>query len=80
VFEIRCSYLPQACIQTSLINSHTVTYIPIGPADNPAQLEFMCFGHSDYYIYLNSVRLLLRIKLVKTDVSDVENTAPNTVG
>jgi len=26
------------------------------------------------------VRLLLRIKLVKTEGSDIENTAPNTVG
>jgi len=67
-------------IQTSVVHSHTVTYKPIAPADNPAQLEFNCSGHSDYYIDLNSVRLLLRIKLVKTDGSDIENTAPNTVG
>jgi len=54
-------------IQTSIVNSHTVTYKPIAPADNPAQLEFNCSGHSDFYIDLNSVRLLLRIKLVKSD-------------
>jgi len=67
-------------IQTSVVNSHTVTYKPIAPAYNPAQLEFNCSGHSDNYIDLNSVRLLLRIKLVKTDGSDIENRAPNTVG
>jgi hypothetical protein len=37
-------------IQTSVVNSHTVTYKVIAPADNPAQLEFNCSGHSDYYI------------------------------
>ena len=52
-------------IQTSVVNSHTVTYKPIAPADNHVQLEFNFSGHSDYYIDLNSVRLLLRIKLVK---------------
>jgi len=67
-------------IQTSVVNRHTVTYKPIAPSDNTAQLEFNCSGHSDYYIDLNSVRVLLRIKLVKTDGSDIENTAPNTVG
>ena len=67
-------------IQTSVVNSHTVTYKPIALADNPAQLEFNCSGHSVYYIDLNSVRLLLHIKLVKTDGSDIENTTPNTVG
>jgi len=67
-------------IQTSVVNSHTVTYKPIAPADNPAQLEFNCSGHSDYYIDLNSVRLLLRVKLVKTDGSDIESAVPNTVG
>jgi len=67
-------------IQTSVVNSHTVTYKPIAPADKSAQLEFNCSGHSDYYKDLNSVRILKRIKLVKPDVSDIENTAPNTVG
>jgi len=67
-------------IQTSVVNSHTVTYKPIAPADNPAQLEFNCSGHSDYYIDLNSVRLLLRIKLVKTDGSDLPSGEPNKVG
>src|SRR5215470_3057189 len=67
-------------IQTSVVNSHTVTYKPIAPADNPAQLEFNCSGHSDFYIDLNSVRLLLRIKLVKTDGSDVTSAEANTVG
>ena len=57
-------------IQTSVANSHTVTYKPIAPADNSAQLEFNCCGHSDVYIDLNSVSLLLRIKLVKTNGSD----------
>ena len=67
-------------IQTSVVNSHTVTYKPIAPSDNTAQLEFNCSGHSDYYIDLNPVRLILRIKLVKTYGSDIENTTPNTVG
>ena len=35
-------------IQTSVVNSHTVTYKPIAQADNPAQLEFNSSGHSDY--------------------------------
>ena len=66
-------------IQTSVVNSHTVTYKPIAPADNPAQLEFHCSGHSDYYIDLNSVCLLLRIKLVKPDGPDIENTTPQHI-
>ena len=43
-------------IQTSVVNSHNVTYKPIAPADENAQLEFNCSGHSYYYIDLNSVR------------------------
>ena len=66
-------------IKTSVVNSHTVTYKPIAPADYPAQLEFNCSGHSDYFIDLNSVRLFLRIKLVKTDGSDIESAKPNTL-
>ena len=66
-------------IQTSVVNSRTITYKPIAPADNPAQLEFNCSGHSDYYIDLNSVRLLLRDKLVKTVGSDMESAEPNRV-
>ena len=50
------------------------------PADNPSQLEFNCSGHSDYYIDLNFVRLLLRIKLVKTDGSDISSAESNTGG
>ena len=67
-------------IQTSVVNTHTIIYTPIAQADYPSQLEFNCSCHSDYYIDLNSVRLLLRIKLVKTDESDIQNAAPNTVG
>jgi len=63
-----------------VVNSHTVTYKPIASADNPAQLEFNCSGHSYYYIDLNSVPLLLRIKLVKTDGSDLVSGESNTVG
>ena len=40
-------------------------------------MEFNCSGHSDYYIDLNSVRLLLRIKLVKTDGSDLSSAESN---
>jgi hypothetical protein len=61
------------------IRTCVVTYKPIAPADNPAQLEFNCLGHSDFYTDLNSVRLLLHIKLVKTDGSDVTSAEPNTV-
>jgi hypothetical protein len=43
-------------------------------------LEFNFSGHSDYYIDLNSVRLLLRIKLVKTDGSDISSAESNTAG
>ena len=53
--------------QTSIVSSHTVTNKRIAPADNLAQLEFNCSVHSAYYIDLNSVRLLLRLKLVKPD-------------
>ena len=67
-------------IETSVVNSHTVAYKPIAPADNPAQLEFNCSGYSDFYIDLNAVRSLLRIKLVKTDGSDLKSGEPNTVG
>jgi len=31
-------------IQTSVVNSYTVIYKPIAPAENPAQLEFNCSG------------------------------------
>jgi hypothetical protein len=67
-------------IQTSIVYTHTVRYKTLAPADNPAQLEFSCSGHSDHYIDLDSIRLLLRIKLVKTDVSDLASTDQNTVG
>ena len=68
-------------IQTSIVKSHTVTYKPIAPADNPAQFEFNCSGRSDYYIDLNYVRLLLRLLVVKTDGSDLSSAEPkNTVG
>jgi hypothetical protein len=66
-------------IQTSNVNSHTVIYKPIAPA-NPAQLEFNCTGHSEYYIDLNCVRLLLCFKLVKTDGSDIPSDEANTAG
>jgi hypothetical protein len=33
----------------------------------------------DFYIGLNSVRLLLRIELVRTDGSDLTSGEPNTV-
>ena len=67
-------------IQTSVRNIHTVAHKPIAPADNPVQLQFNCSGHSDYYIDLNSVRLLLRIKLVKNDGSDIDSAKTNTAG
>jgi len=66
-------------IQTSLVNSRTFTYKHIAPADNPARLEFNFSGHRDYYIGLNSVRLLLRFKRVKTNGSDLASVEANTV-
>jgi hypothetical protein len=54
-------------IQTSIVSSHTVTDKPIAPVDNPAHWSLIVRGHSDYFIDLNSVRLLLLLKLVKTD-------------
>jgi hypothetical protein len=57
-------------IQTSIVNSHTVTYKPIA----------YCSGHDDYYIDLNSARLLLRFKLVTTDGSNIPSDEANTVG
>ena len=62
--------------QTFIVNSHTVTYKPIAPVGNPAHLEFNCSGHRYYYIDLNSVRLLLRLELVKTDGSDLSSAEP----
>jgi hypothetical protein len=67
-------------IQTSVVNSNTVIYKPIAPADNPAKLEFHCSSLSDFYIDLNSVRLPLRIKLVKTDGTDLTGAEPNILG
>jgi hypothetical protein len=67
-------------IQISIVHSHTVTHKPLAPADNPTQLEFKFSGHIDYYINLNSIRLLLRVRLVKTDGSDLSSTEKNTVG
>ena len=66
--------------QTFAVKGHTVIYKRIASADNPAKLEFNCSDHSHYYIDLNSVRLFLRVKLVKTDGSDIESAEPNTVG
>jgi len=66
-------------IQTSVVTNHTVTYKPIASAEN-AQLEFNCSGHSGYYIDLNSVRLHLRIKRVKTNGSGIGSADQNTVG
>jgi len=34
-------------IRTSVLNIHTVTYISIAPADNPAQLEINGSGPGD---------------------------------
>ena len=67
-------------IQTSVANSHAATCKPIAPADNPGQLEFKCPGHNDFYIDLNSRRLLLRLKLVKTDEADLPRDGSNIVG
>jgi hypothetical protein len=64
-------------IQTFIVNSHTVTYKSLAPAENPTQLEFNCSRHSVYYIDLNSVRLLSRIKLVKIDGSDISSAQSN---
>jgi len=67
-------------IQITVVNSHTVTYKPIAPADNTEQLDWNCSGHSDYYRNLNNLRFLVRIKRVKTGGSDIKNAESNTVG
>jgi hypothetical protein len=77
--KIRSRYLSQTQY-TNIYRSHTVKYKPIDPADRPPQLEFNCSGHSDYYIDLNSVRLLLRFKIVKTDGSDIPSDEANIIG
>jgi len=67
-------------IQTSFVSGDTATYKSVAPADNPARLEFNCSPHSVFYIDLNSVRVLLQIKLVKTDGSDIKSAEGNTAG
>ena len=42
--------------QTSIVNSHAVTYKPIAPAEIPAQLEFNFSGHADLF---NSDKMLM---------------------
>jgi hypothetical protein len=69
VFKIGPRYLPL----TSVVNSHTETYKRLAPADKHEQLQFICSGHNDYYIDLNSLYLILLIKQVKTDGSDLES-------
>jgi len=61
--------LHKLSIQTSVVNIHAVNYTSIASADNTVQLQFACCGHSDNYIDLNSVRLLFRIKIPKTDAN-----------
>jgi hypothetical protein len=73
VFKPGLDIFLKRSIQTSIVNSHTVTYKSLAPADIPTHLKFNCSGHSDYYIDLKSVHLLLRIKLVKTDGSDISS-------
>jgi len=67
-------------MQTSIVNSHTVKYKSLASADNHTQLELNCSGHSDYYTDLNSVHLLLRIKIVKTDGSHLSSAESNLLG
>jgi len=50
-------------IPASDVNSHTVMCQPIAAADKHAQLDLNCSGRSDFCIDLNSVRLLLRVKV-----------------
>ena len=65
-------------IQATIGNSHTVTNKPTSPAEISVQLEFNCSGHNEYHTDLNSVLLLLRLKLVKADGSDPNNAESNT--
>jgi hypothetical protein len=66
--------------QTSILNTNTVPCNPLTTADNPAQLEFHYSGHSDRYAILNSVKLVLHTKLVKTDGSNITASDKNEVG
>ena len=43
-------------------------------------MEFNCSGHSEYYFVLNSVPLVLHIKIVEPGGSDLESAEPNKVG
>jgi len=76
VLKVRPGIFRKLSIQTSVVNSHTTTHKPTATPDNPAQPEFNCSGHSNFYTDFNSVRLLLRIKVVNTDATNVRS---NTV-
>jgi len=78
VFKIGSGHLPQAQHTNICRKSHTITYKPIAPVENPAELEFNFLGHRDNYIELNFV-LLLRLKLIKTNGSDLTSAEANTV-
>ena len=79
MIKVRLGIFRKRSIQTSAVNSHTTTHKPTATPDIPAQLEFNCSGYSDFYTDLNSVRLLLRIKVVSTDAGDVTNAESSTV-
>ena len=66
-------------IQTSVVVTQLHSSL-LHQQTNQLSSEFNCLGHSDYYIDLNSMRLLLRIELVKTGGSDLPNAESNKVG
>jgi hypothetical protein len=77
--KVRLGIFREHSIQTSVVKSHTTTHQRTATPDNPAQLEFNCSGHSDFYNDLHFVRLLLRIKVVNTGAADVTNAESNRV-
>nr|CAD7434403.1 unnamed protein product [Timema monikensis] len=57
----------EKCFQTVTKNNKVVEYKPITSVENDAQLQFFCPGDSEYFHDLSSIKLYLRIQLVKGD-------------
>jgi hypothetical protein len=65
---------------TSVANCHTFTYKSFAPSDNPAHLESDYLVHSDNFVDLHSVRLLLFLKFLRTDRPYLSSAEANTIG
>lgn len=62
----------QRDIQTSILNKQEVIYKPLATIDNPTQLEFLIPGHGDFYRDLSTIKLAIKLKMVKADGGDLE--------